>query len=461
MGLKQDESTAPQLAGLQDGDGVAKPQHEPDLMGQFPILNAYSHLAFGFELPPDADRGAVVDALQTALDRLIEQIPWLGWQVGQRSGVRTAVPWPEDVPREVLRVKHCDDAILPMHQLLAAGVPIGKLDGKVLTPWPGLPQPHGLAGPVPVIAVQANFIQGGLILILSSHHTMIDGTANFQLVKLLTTLLRGDEIPAADLQQANRDRSRLIDLIPPSQPVKDHSHLRCPPGYQVVFPTRPPTWCYFKVPVASLSKLAKTVTAQDPDRPVTEDDVLHAFYWQRLCAVRLSRGMSADTVSKMSRAIDGRTALGIPASYMGALVCSAITRLPVGQVASLTLGQTARVLRRELSQANTAWAVRSFATFIAREPDRSLLLYTGTHDGNTDVGASSTLNTNQTPSPSWGPLLGPCRFFRRVLGAPIPGSFAVQSVEGRAIPIAVCLPLDDLEALKKDELWREYTTCVG
>ncbi|RYP86983.1 hypothetical protein DL770_004832 [Monosporascus sp. CRB-9-2] len=189
------------------------------------------------------------------------------------------------------------------------------------------------------------------------------------------------------------------------------------------------------MPVTSLSRLAKT--AHDPSRPVAEDDVLPAFYWQRLCVVRLARGMPADTVSKTSRAIDGRMALGIPVSYMGAHVYTAITRLPLGQ------------------------AICSFATFIARQPDSSVLMYNDTHNGNTDVGATSSLNTNQTLPPSWGPSLGPCRFFRRSIGAPIPGAFVVQPAEGLAIPVAVCLPQDDLEALKKDSLWRQYTRCIG
>ncbi|KAH8693301.1 hypothetical protein BGW36DRAFT_302335 [Talaromyces proteolyticus] len=455
MSSRQDELKAQQPGEVENVDESLY----PDLMGQFPILDAYTQLCFGFELPLDVDRDAVVSALRTGFNRLIEHIPWLGWQIGQRSGVRTAIPWPEDVARDLLYVKYCDETTQPMADLLGAGIPIGKLDGKELTPWPALPQPHGIVGPVPVLALQANFIKGGLILNLSSHHTMMDGTANFQVLKLLATVLAGDEIPAAELEQANRDRRGLIDLIPRSEALKDHSYLRRPPGYQFVFPASPPTWCYFKMPLTSLSKLAKT--AQDPSRPVTEDDILHAFYWQRLCAVRLARGLPFDTVSKISRAIDGRMALGIPASYMGAQVYTAITRLPIGQVASLTLQQTAQVLRREFSQANTAWAIRSLATIIAREPDRSMLMYNGTHNGNTDIGATSSLNTNQTLPPSWGHLLGPCRFFRRSISAPIPGAFVVQSAEGGAIPILVCLPQDDLQALKKDSQWRQYTRCIG
>jgi hypothetical protein len=458
MDSRQDESTTQQPDRLEDSRDGDEKQY-PDIMAQFPILDAYTHTGFGFELPLDVDRDAVVSALQNSLDRVVEQIPWLGWQIGQKGGVRTAVPWPQGVARELLIVKYCDDSISPMAQLLAAGVPISKLDGSVLTPWPGLPLPRGLTGPAPVITLQANFMLGGLFLNMSTHHTVLDGTSFFQLAKLLATVLRGDDISTADLEQANRDRSRVVDLIPRGQPLKDHSHLRRPPGYQFVFPPSPPTWCYFKMAVTGLSKLAKTV--HDPSRPVTDDDILHAFYWQRLCAVRLARGMPADTVSKMSRAIDGRMALGIPASYMGAHIYTAITRLPLGQVASLPLQQTAQILRRELSQANTAWAIRSFATFVAREPDRSVLMYTGTHDGTTDVGASSLWFTNQAAPPSWGPLLGPARFWRRATGAPIPGSFQPQIVEGGAIPILVCLPLEDLEALRRDTLWRQYTRYVG
>ncbi|KAK3297392.1 uncharacterized protein B0H64DRAFT_357324 [Chaetomium fimeti] len=458
MDSKQDGPMTQQPGGIEDGEG-SNLNDLPDLMGQFPVLNAYTHIAFGFELPSDVDRNAVVSALHTGLDRLIEQIPWLGYQMGRKSGVLTTVPWPEDVPRVLLHVKHCDDTVLPMEQLLATGVPISKLDGKVLTPWPALPHPHGITGPVPVITLQANFVRGGLILNFSSHHTVMDGTANFQVPKMLAAVLSGDTIPEAELQQANRDRRGLIELIPRSEPLKDYSHLRRPPGYQFALPASPPIWCNFKMPVASLSKLTKS--ARDPSRPVTDDDVLIAFFWQRLCAARLARGVAPDTVSKISRAIDARMALGIPAAYLGAQVHMAITRLPMGQVASLTLLQTAQVLRRELAQANTAWAIRSLATFVAREPDRSLLLYNGTHNGNTDVGATSSLNTSQVRPPNWGPLLGQCRFFRRSMGPPIPGSFSVYSPDGGVILMCTCLPADDLEALKKDAPWKQYTRCVG
>ncbi|OIW25921.1 hypothetical protein CONLIGDRAFT_708799 [Coniochaeta ligniaria NRRL 30616] len=440
---------------------------EADIMGQFPVLNSYSMLAYGFELPPDVNRDAVVSALQISFDKLVEQIPWLGWQVAtSESGVRTVLPWPHDVAKERVRVKICDDSIVPMEQLLAEKVPINRLHGKELCPWPALPQPHGLTGPAPVVALQASFVRGGLIINLTAHHTVMDGTADFQFLHLFATVLNGGEIPAADLEQANRDRNRLVPLIPHGEPVKDHSHLRPPPGWKFVMPTSWPTWCYFLMSVASLAEIVKTARDADTESSsierISSDDILSAFYWKRICALRLARGMPRDTESKISRAINARTPLGIPSSYMGAQVYPAITRMLMGRVDELTVPQLARILRRELLEAATPWAVRSFATFIERESpeDRARLLYTGTHNSNTDVGATN-VSRLVTPKGPWGPLLGPCRFYRRPNTGPIPGAFRIQEPENGAHPIAVCLPEEDLKALKKDEEWGRYATCIG
>jgi hypothetical protein len=118
---------------------------------------------------------------------------------------------------------------------------------------------------------------------------------------------------------------------------------------------------------------------------VSENDIFSAFAWQRLCAVRVANGQRPERSSKLGRAIDGRMALGVPLTYMGHMVCHALVRLPLGQGAKLPLPQIAQVLRRELNQANTPWSIRRFATFMAREPDTSSLLYGGTHDARADL----------------------------------------------------------------------------
>lgn len=440
-----------------------------DIVSQFPILNAYTQLIFGFKLPLDVDRQTIVCSLQDGFDQLKKQIPWLGWQVARdpESGSLKAAPWPEGVPEERIRVKQCDDTVAPMAKLLSAGVPMSMLDGSVLTPWPALPHPRGLDGPDPVVAMQVNWIHGGLLLNLSTHHTIIDGTGIYQLVNLLALAMSGAVIPPADLEQANRDRSRVIPLIPRGESVKDHSYLRRPPGYTWVPPKSPPVWCYFKMHASALGRLVKAVrdeAAASGDGGaavmVSDNDILSAWAWQRVCAVRLANGQPPDRPSKLGRAIDGRTALGVPLTYMGHMVCHALVHLPLGRVASSPLPRLAAVLRRELAQANTPWSIRSYATFMAREPDCSELLYGGPHDARADLMVTAAGQASPLPA-SWSPLLGKSCFMRRPTAAPIPGCFIINDVEGAAIPLTLCLPEEDIIGLRKDAEWKQYVKYVG
>lgn len=449
---------------LAEGDTVeTNSELYRDIISQFPLLNAYTQLLIGIKLAADVDRDAVVASLQSGFYKIKAQIPWMGCQVGRESklgGILKAVPWPADVPEDRIRVKYCDGFIAPMTKLISAGVPIHMLDGSVLTPWPALPHPRGLDGPDPVIAMQANFVRGGLILNLSTHHTIIDGTGILQFLNLLALVMTGKEIPADDLEQANRDRSRVIPLIPRGQPLKDYSHLRRPPGYTWETPSGPLMWCHFKMPVSALARLVKSVkdetsTSKPGSLMVSENDIFSAFAWQRLCAVRIANGQPPERMTKLGRAIDGRMTLGVPLTYMGHLVCHALVRLPLGQVAELSLQRIAQVLRRELNQANTAWAIRSFATFMAREPVTSSLLYGGTHDPRADLMVTAIDQATPLPT-SWGPLLGRLCFFRRPTAAPIPGCLVINDAEGAFIPLTLCMPEDDIDGLKKDPLWKQY-----
>ncbi|KAL8737334.1 MAG: hypothetical protein Q9181_001790 [Wetmoreana brouardii] len=435
-----------------------------DSVGQFPFLNGYSHVVYGFQIPAETRREDVITALRNALDTITEQIPWLAGQVSQVEGVYQPCPWPADGPRnEILRVKECDHLMPPMEQIMKASAPIAMLDGNVLTPWPSLPAPHGLEPPLPAIVMQANFVRGGLLLNMVPHHMAMDGAGLMQVLRLLSLVLSGRDIPAAELEQANRDRSKVVPLIPRNEPVKDYGHLRRPPGFTPALPSSPPQWCYFKVPLAGLPTLRKMATSGT--KRVSDNDILCAFCWQRISAVRLARDVAADTIVKFTRAIDGRTALGIPSSYMGHLIHHSIVSLPLGQVASSPLSTVAQTLRRALNATNTSWAIRSYATVIARERDKSQLVFGGLRNINLDIGATSVVATAGDEAASAVPdtygLLGRSCFVRRPNVSPIVGTITITPAEGGALPIVLCLPEIDMEALKKDVEWGRHTKNIG
>ncbi|KAH7133935.1 hypothetical protein EDB81DRAFT_845368 [Dactylonectria macrodidyma] len=444
-----------------------------DVMSQFPALNGHTQLVLGFQLAPGTSREGVADAIQEAVSKLASKIPWIDGQVVEENGIRRPAAWPADGPRNrMVRTKDCDNLVPPMAELLQKGIPVTNLDAKVVSPFPGLSEGYKIVPPVPIIALQANFIRGGLLLTMCFHHIVMDGTAVIQFIRLLALVMDGGQIPISDVEQANRDRSLVVPLLARGEPVKDYNELRRPPGF--VYPTveSTPTWCYFKLPVAAMKALMKLASSQSPGFLLSENDVLCAFCWQRISAARLLRGSTSastssihkhtpETISKFSRAIDGRLAVGIPLNYMGHMVYHAAVRLPLKRLVSSSLATIAQALRQELNAVNNEWTVRSYATFIAREPDKSKLLYGGRTNPNTDLGATSTLAGDGDWPHVFGPLLGRCCFLRRPYMSPITGSISISPVEKDFIPIGLCLPQADLEALKSDSEWKKYTRVIG
>jgi hypothetical protein len=472
---QQNGSNTPEPAAL-DATKDGEDELYLDTISQFPLLNGYSHGIFGFKTSSSVSRDAIVDTLRAALEKLVLEIPWLGGQMLQVpdhrpgfSDIYVPAPWPKSAPaNQMLRVRDCEGDLPSMAQITRAGAPISMLKGDVLTPWPSLPMPHGLEPPLPVIAVQANFIRGGLLLNVSPHHVAIDGVGFIQFLKCLATVLKGQDISPEELEQANRDRSRVIQLIPRGEPVKDYSHLRRPVGWMPNPPKSTPKWCYYKIPVAALPALRKSglSSSAEGQQLVSDNDIVCAFCWQRISVVRLARGLAPSTPVKFTRAIDGRSAVGVPHSYMGHMAHHSIAQLPLERVVSGSLSSIAQTLRRALSTANNTWATRSYATFVAREPDKSALMYGGLRDVNIDLGATSFVASagdegEEAIPDDFGPLLGRVCFLRRPLVSPLTGTITVGVVEGGALPVCLCLPEDDIEALKKDSEWKRYMRYVG
>lgn len=321
----------------EDNPSLETPEYQ-DVISQFPFLNGYTHICFGFRLSSDHLRDAVISTLRKAVMELTVKIPWLGGQVIQvnssiynnQSLTAKLADWPLDSPaNEIIRINYCENTMPSIAQLVQTGAPVNVLVPEALTPWPCLPQPHGITGPVPVVALQLNFIRGGVIMTMTCHHNIMDGTGIMQLTSLLARVLTDSEIPASELNEANRDRSRIVSLIPQGEPIKDFSHLRRPLNFMHPTPSSPVRWCYYSIPVAAiirLRRLANSSTAMEASTDTTllsDNDILSAFLWKTISSVRIARGapsINANTTTKCNRAIDGRITLGVPLTYMGHLV---------------------------------------------------------------------------------------------------------------------------------------------
>lgn len=469
-----------------------EPQLHQDVVSQFPLLNAYTNYLAIFKLDDSIPQASVVSAFRTAFDELKAKVPWLGHHVENigsgpgNSGYFASKPWPAHVPRHDFFVKQCADVIAPFAVLEKAGFPVSMIPADVTETWPSLPVPATIR-PAPVAALQLNFIQGGLILTVTNHHTMIDGTGLLVFRRMLATLMDGRPIPEDDIAAANLDRTRVIPLLAPGEPIKDHSHLiRRPQQSPPVSASPPPSakWRVFRITrkaAVEIRSLAgdRNSPAWIPTVPrVSTNDVLAAFCWQRIAAARLPillkrRPHERSPLGRFGRAIDARRTMGIPSSYMGHMVYHAVLWLPLETVASTPLPFLACALRQALNEANNPWAVRSYATFLSREPDRSRLLYGGPQNPETDIGLSSlvtSLDWERQPTLRFGPLLGSPVAWRKANHAPFPGCVYFLDTERKVtgeggdrdgnedlvLTTLLCLAEDELDALRRDSEWMQY-----
>lgn len=85
---------------------------------------------------------------------------------------------------------------------------------------------------------------------------------------------------------------------------------------------------------------------------------------------------------------------------------------------------------------------------MARERDRSRLVYGGLRDVNVDLGATSIVASaaDEAMLDGFG-VLGRCCFLRRPDVSPIPGTIFITPAERGALPLALCLPEEDLRAM--------------
>ncbi|PYH98417.1 trichothecene biosynthesis acetyltransferase [Aspergillus ellipticus CBS 707.79] len=444
-----------------------------DILGQLPMLQVYSHIMMPFAIPAGVSRDAVIHDLEAAMRQIRAHVPWMAGKVVNvgkgpgHSGRYIVVPCPP--PERLVEGRDVAHAFPPYHEIQRRKCPNAMLDSRLLAPTTAFPQrfDDSDADPARVIRLQASFVEGGVFLDFVTHHNMTDGGGILGFARLVAMAMRGEAFADSLLEQINRDRRHLIPLLGPDEPLLDHSHHLRPPitdARPVVRPD-PARWHiqrFTAAKLAQLKALASHPTHRDPDVPfITTDDAASAFCWKKLTTGRHRRRNTPDTRSRFSRAIDGRKVLGIPGEYMGDLVHNVTTWLSFRELVELPLADIAQHMRRELNRANTAYHVRSFATFIAQEPDKSTIAYGGTFDPDTDVGSSSVMRVDMFPV--FGKLGRP-DFVRRpnFPGNPFPSLiyFFPQNPQGDC-DSPMCLTEADLEALQADPEWAEMVEYIG
>jgi hypothetical protein len=445
-----------------------------DVLGQLPRLKTYSHLLLAFRLPENRSPEHFIELIESAKQELTKAFPWLACRVVHEgrgpgnSGVFRLAPYSEFThPHSIVRTKDCTDLCPTYEEIVAARGPVAMLDGAILAPVPAFPHIYDDAelNPAPVIVLQANVIRGGLLFDIAGQHNIIDGGGLMRVLVLLAKSMRGEPFSAEELEHGNRDRSKLVQLLQPDEPMLDHSHLlREPLGTVQPRVNRPPAqWRYVRFPALKrkiLKERAMKDIGGEDDVFVSTNDTVSAFLWQRISAVRLLRRKRPDDLSKFSRALDARRPLGIPREYLGQMGYNATCYLSFRELEALPLGHVALFLRGAAKEVNTTYAARSWATFIANEPDKSRIMFGGSFDPDKDLGVSSIIHATFNDV-VFGEL-GTPSLFRRPMFPPLESCIYLwtQTVEGD-VDVLLCLIEADWDALSVDKEWSTHTELIG
>lgn len=447
------------------------PSFQPlDVFGQNLRLNGlYTQLCFMF--PLDTSDAVLIKAvehcLHGGLDGLVQNVPWVGGSVIKSPSGYRGIQIFGRAPSLTIKVLETE---LPTYQCMRqAGFPFSMLDEKVIAPRPTLPG-HD-ENDTPVFMVQANFVQGGILLVFNAQHNCMDLRGQAQLIELFAQACRGQDFSLEQLELANTTQYRLTPPSGATLTLTEHStSVHAEDGHE------PPRqrynledlgqsrWSYFVFPAANLLRLKQLAIEDKFCDLISTDDALSALLWKASLRCRKPRLSSMDVESTFERQVDARKHVGAPYAYMGNVVFKSSVKLRVADVDDMSLGRIASHLRRGLSPeptiehqmrvaAGKAQAAMDDATQIQAPIRQRLPL--------TDFQLSSWAQ-EKCYDVDFGGRLGLPEAVRRPSFEAWEGlSYFMPRTRSGDIFVAVCLNDSDLERLREDKQFCSFGAFVG
>ncbi|MCJ1377271.1 hypothetical protein MMC17_000363 [Xylographa soralifera] len=485
---------------------------------QVPVLRSYTQYLLFFPLD-GKDKSHVLDLLEHASNTLITQVPFLTGQVINENASQSPdnrntnanipilgnyIITPAKHPStNFLSIRHLETTYTSYAALLAAKVPVSMLYSDVLAPMRGLPYIYPDTSPTPVLRIQANFIQGGLILCFSGLHSAIDGMGMGQVVRLFAAACRGEKFSAADTAAMELDRTNIPPPLYSHETAKDHSNMLWEPDIDTTAATVNTTkntapalrkkeeeisvckWTYFRVPISHLHTLkAQVITTSPADIAyITTNDILTALTWRAIMRARSERLSKFTTTSTLMRAVNGRRLLSpkIPDAYFGNLLSTAFHSASIAEV---TASHRSEIIDSiDPSFCALVFAVRRSTASIDGAYFRSVAAYLrsliASERARFTFGISAMRMATGVYVSSWAGMLDGVGAFGEVLGKPECVRRPVfETAEGNVVVMPKCggegkgegwfdvlmgMRQDDLERLRadKESEWGKIAEYIG
>jgi len=448
--------------------------------GQVPSVSTYTLLTLGFQLQDATQQDAVIRKLERAANDIVVAYPYLAGQVVidkpienklASTGTFRIVEYQlHQGKSKFVHVKDCKNLCPRFAELVKSKAPSSMLDSRVISPAFGFANTYPDDVVKPVILVQANFIDGGVLLTICTHHCVMDANGNEQFIRQFAALCRDEELSKEDIRLGNADQNTIVPPIKPGEEVNPMEMFRCPSSLGASAGAWPPApssgmWKSFRFPQANITALkvkASALCSSDSEiKYISSNDAVTSFIWSRIAAVR-SSWLPKGSTTMLIRAVNGRRKLDPPVSsgYMGHFILCSFTTLPLEGAITDSISSTAIAVRRSLLEVDDH-QVRSFFHLLQTEKDRTTIAYGANMNPETDLMITS-FAAQKLYETGFGEVLGKPEFVRRPDLPDGRGLFYLmpKTREGD-IDLIACLTEEELQGLRKDKLWSDFAEFIG
>ncbi|KAI0096059.1 putative enoyl-CoA hydratase/isomerase family protein [Nemania sp. FL0031] len=320
----------------------------------FPPMHSKRILCFS--LPEKHSRGRIIGYLHTAFYHTVHRVPFLAGSIVPFPPDQGGRPWLRNLVAEgAARLVIKDlSAELSFAELEKANFAQNLLDTDQLCPLPktGYVQDE----PVDVCQFQANFIEGGLLLVVSIIHIAADGRGVTDIIKIFAEQLRKAQSAAATVEPLasgdagvyRSDRTALLSGHGAPGDIKNH----------VAWTSSPTKWhvdvansCRtYRITPEGLARLRQLIAASFSGSGdwASTNDVISAFIWRSIMMARHKAGILAtDGTTSVVLPVDCRDYLGLPQPYFGNAIYMTKSSIPLQALADpgSGLAEAARLVR--------------------------------------------------------------------------------------------------------------------
>ncbi|KAK2759853.1 hypothetical protein FQN54_002587 [Arachnomyces sp. PD_36] len=415
-----------------------------------------------FSLSPSSDKAQIYETLRIGLARTLSSFPWLAGDIGPEEGHATQgnrIQIVDSIGGVNFLKKDLSSTLPTYEELQKQRFPLSVLSKAPLSPLGVMPEPPRQ----PVMAAQANFIEGGLLLALASHHSLCDASAFHVIIRAWA-----DNTAAATISKSVgagepiwNDRSILTGGISGANPADFPEYILSPTPQaatgSIPFELPPMVSRIFYFSPDSLAELKVAAGAY------STNDALSAFLWRHITIARNppedcpADAKAEEKTSSMLYAVNirDRSNPPIPSDYTGNASMAGITnRLKISTLTSKSgLNAASTSIRESLQVFKTPNRVQLTIGLIDSRPDPTdyKLAYNGFLGPDISFTTWSDL---QVYEDFWGELLGKPEFFR-MPGEGADGSVIVfprlPATVGGGLEVMVGLELGAMERLLGNE----------